>query len=215
MDHHWLITWTCYGTWLPGDVRGFVGNVRNPDGTQVKHNIPGTPFDADMPLLQAWACQHMKGPAVQLDRANADVLIGQYLETAGVRQWELQAASVMYNHTHVVVGVPGDPEPDWILETLKSWATRGLKKMRPLPANGTFWTAKGSKRKLQDEEALRAAVIYVVKKQRNALAVWFAPRWRAVLDACGLNLASRARRKGPGAVASPGPLRGLGSPRLG
>ena len=23
----WLLTWTTYGTWLPGDERGFVGNV--------------------------------------------------------------------------------------------------------------------------------------------------------------------------------------------
>ena len=23
----WLSTWTTYGTWLPGDERGFVGNV--------------------------------------------------------------------------------------------------------------------------------------------------------------------------------------------
>ena len=45
MDRHWLITWTCYGTWLPGDARGFVGNVREEDGTQVSHNLPGTPVD--------------------------------------------------------------------------------------------------------------------------------------------------------------------------
>jgi hypothetical protein len=29
MDRQWLITWTCYGTWLPGTARGFVGNVRD------------------------------------------------------------------------------------------------------------------------------------------------------------------------------------------
>ena len=23
----WLLTWTTYGTWLPGDKHGFVGNV--------------------------------------------------------------------------------------------------------------------------------------------------------------------------------------------
>jgi len=78
--------------------------------------------------------------------------------------------------------VPGDPDPRLILETLKSWATRALKKSRPLPPNGTFWTSKGSKRKLRDEQALEAAVLYIVKKQPNPLAVWYAPEWRLRLE---------------------------------
>jgi hypothetical protein len=88
---------------------------------------------------------------------------------------------VMFNHTHLVIGVPGDPDPQAILETFKSWATRAVKKLRPIPSNGAFWTAKGSKRKLPDAEALRTGVIYVVKKQPNPLAVWFAPEWQEVL----------------------------------
>jgi hypothetical protein len=27
MDRYWLITWTCYGTWLPGARQGFVSHV--------------------------------------------------------------------------------------------------------------------------------------------------------------------------------------------
>jgi hypothetical protein len=47
-----------------------------------------------------------------------------------------------------------------------------LKKHRPLPPNGAFWTAKGSKRRLPDERAVRDGSIYVVKKQPNPLAVY-------------------------------------------
>jgi REP element-mobilizing transposase RayT len=183
MDRYWLITWTCYGNWLPGDERGFVGNVRDPDGTQIVHNIPGTPYDADMPLLKARVRQHLTGPPVTLERLEAEALITQYQETTRIRHWSLEAASVMYNHTHIVVGLPGDPDPQSILETLKSWATRAVKKSRPLPPNGTFWTAKGSKRKLPDEAAVGAAVVYVVKKQPNPLAVIYAPHWQSALDA--------------------------------
>ena len=183
MDRYWLITWTCYGAWLPGDRRGFVSHVRDEHGAMVIHNIPGTPYDADMPTLEAHARSQMAGSPVTLDHRDADALIQQYQETARIRRWELQAASVMFNHTHVVVGVPGDPDPESILESLKSWATRAVKKLRPLPANGTFWTAKGSKRKLPDERSLRDAVIYVVRKQPNPLAVWYAPHWQPVLDA--------------------------------
>ena len=182
MDRYWLITWTCYGTWLPGARQGFVSHVRDEQGNLVIHNVPGTPIDADMPALEAHARSAMKGPPVSLDLAAAEALIAEYQETCRVRGWELEAASVMHNHTHVIVGVAGDPDPQSILETLKSWATRAVKKLRPLPTNGTFWTAKGSKRKLPDERAVRDGVLYVVRKQPNPLALWFHPKWQATID---------------------------------
>jgi REP element-mobilizing transposase RayT len=182
MDRYWLLTWTCYGQWLPGDVRGFVSTVEDDQGNRVIHNTPGTPYDADMPKLESYTRSIMKGSPVNLGQLDADALIAQYQETASIRGWELQAASVMYNHTHVIVGVPGDPDPKAILETLKSWATRALKKHQPLPPNGTFWTAKGSKRKLADERALRDGVIYVACKQPNPLAVWHHPNWQPPID---------------------------------
>jgi REP element-mobilizing transposase RayT len=193
MDRYWLITWTCYGTWLAGDARGFVSKIRAQDGNQVIHNVPGTPYDADMPELEAYVRQDMTGSPVKLKQPEADAMMGQYQETARIRHWGLCAASVMHNHTHIVVGVPGDPDPQLILETFKSWATRAVKKIRPVPPNGTFWTAKGSKRKLPDEAAVRRAVIYVVKKQPDPLAVWYAPQWQEVLDGYDRALAEASR----------------------
>jgi hypothetical protein len=32
VDRVWMITWTTYGTRLPGDARGFVSNVRDGPG---------------------------------------------------------------------------------------------------------------------------------------------------------------------------------------
>jgi hypothetical protein len=182
MDRSWLLTWTCYGTWLPGARQGFVSQVRDEHKRLVIHNIPGTPFDADMPGLEAFARSQMKGSPVSLGQPEAVALIEQYQVTARIRGWELQAASVMFNHTHVVIGVVGDPEPQALLEMLKTWATRAVKKLRPLPANGTFWTAKGSKRKLPDERAVRDGVIYVVRKQPKPLAVWYAAKWQEGID---------------------------------
>jgi len=124
----------------------------------------------------------MTGAPVDLGLPEAVAMISQYQETARIRRWSLEAASVMFNHTHVVVGVDGDPDPSQLLETFKSWATRAVKKLRPLPPNGTFWTAKGSKRKLTDTAALEAAVVYVAKKQPNPLATWWDDRWQTVLD---------------------------------
>ena len=193
MDRHWLLTWTCYGTRLPGSPFGFVCNVREADGMQVVHNIPGTPCDANMPRLEAWVEKQMKGEPVSLSLAEANALIVQYQETSRARGWRLEAASVMSNHTHLVAGVVGDPDPQSVLETFKSWATRAVKKIRPLPSNGTFWTAKGSKRKLPDDPAVCTAVVYVARKQPEPLATWWAPEWQATLDAFDVAIALASR----------------------
>jgi hypothetical protein len=179
-DRHWLLTWTTYGNRLPGDADGFVGNVREDDGTQVIHNIPGTPVDANLPGLEHYAREQMKGPPVSLDVRQAEAMIAQYHETVRVRGWKLEAASVMYNHTHLAVGVTDDPDPDAVLELFKSWATRALKRIGPVPPNGGWWAVNGSKRRLK---ILPAAVVYVVRKQPNPLAVWYAPEWQPTLDA--------------------------------
>jgi REP element-mobilizing transposase RayT len=182
IDRHYLITWTCYGQWLPGDRRGFVGNFRLDDGTRISLNEHDTPYAPGQPDLENWTRLRMKGEPVALDRPEASAMIEQFQETARIRNWLLEAASVMFNHAHLVVGVPGDPEPDRVRETFKSWATRAVKRLRPVPPNGTFWTAKGSNPKLPDAAAVRAAVVYVARKQPNPLATVWAPHWRKLFE---------------------------------
>lgn len=184
MDCYWLLTWTCYGHWLPGDQRGFVGKRRDENGNRVIHNLPGTPYDRGIPRLEAWVQSQMNGNPVQLERPDAEKMIAQFRETANIRHWELQAASVMFNHTHLVVD--DESTPAHILATFKSWATRALNTIRERPENGSFWTAKGSKRRLPDEQAVRNAVFYVVKNQPNPLAIWYEPRWKDELCLDGL-----------------------------
>ncbi|WP_020467915.1 transposase [Zavarzinella formosa] len=190
MNRHWLLTWTAYGNWLPGDARGFVGNILEDDGNRVSHNIPGTPYEADLPKLSNWIKDRMNGPPVALGVVDAKSLVEQYQETALIRQWTLQAASIMFNHIHLVLETPHEADPQLVLETFKNWSTRALKKRRPVPANGSFWTVNGSKRKLPTEEAIQSAVVYVVKKQPNPLAVWHSPTWQSLLD--GFDAAQRA-----------------------
>jgi len=182
MPTFWLLTWTTYGTWLPGGRRGFVGNVRVAGGAQETHNTFATPYDGDMDRLEQWTRNRMTGEPVALTTADALAMIDQYQETARIRKWDFVAASVMFNHTHILVGMPSVADPDTALETLKGWATRAIKKHRPTPPNGTFWTVKGSARKRKDERAIRAGVVYVMRKQPNPLAAWCSPAWQWALD---------------------------------
>ncbi|MBS0260313.1 MAG: hypothetical protein JSS02_00025, partial [Planctomycetes bacterium] len=111
MDRYWLLTTNTYGTWLPGDHKGFVGFVRNPSGEKVIHNIPGTPVETGNPLLERFARSQLKSPPVRFTLGQAELLLDQFLETAQIRKWRLLAVAIMANHVHWVVGVLGDPDP--------------------------------------------------------------------------------------------------------
>jgi hypothetical protein len=52
MDRYWLLTWTTYGTWLPGDQRGSV---------ERSHNSVGTPWMRPNPALERAARTAMTG----------------------------------------------------------------------------------------------------------------------------------------------------------
>ncbi len=176
MDRFWLLTWRTYGTWLPGDPRGSVTRVWNGSGPREEHDIPGSPVDGPMPGLEAAAREAMKGDSVWLTQSQADVLAEQFQETARFRMWIMLAGAVISNHVHLVVGVPGDPDPEKLLGDFKAWGTRRLNKGWGFRPNGTWWADHGSKRKLPDENAVRAAVAYVWQ-QAGALRVWVAEGW--------------------------------------
>jgi REP element-mobilizing transposase RayT len=169
----WFLTSTTYGTWLPGDERGFVGPVRTPLGVQTIHNLPGTEYDHDIQGLRRYARSQLKGPRIVLAPSQADVLIRQYYETARHRGWNLSAVGIMPTHFHIIVGVLDDPQPDEILSDFKSYGSRALNKKWDRPKSGTWWTESGSKRKLPDESAVLAAVEYI-RRQQNPLLIWIA-----------------------------------------
>lgn len=157
MDRYWLLTNTCYGTWLPGKQTGFVGRVweHRPDdpaeNPRVVHNLPGTPCDEDIPGLEEAAQKRMKGSPIHLTTQQAKAALDQILETATHRGWSIEAVAIMHNHFHIVVGVPGDPAPSKVLGDFKSWGTRALSKQFGEPSSRTWWTERGTKRKLPND----------------------------------------------------------------
>lgn len=195
MDRFWLLTWTTYGTWLAGSNRGFVSNVYAPDGgPELRHNEPGMEYDSQMPGLEHYIVQRMLDEPFLLNEEQAVVMVKQFRETSRIRGFELCAASVMFNHTHLLVGVPGDPDPHHLRELYKSWVTRALKRRWELPKSGRFFTAKGSIRKKESEEAIRATVIYVACKQPNPLAVHVGEQWQSIVDAYQASVDASASR---------------------
>jgi len=170
-DRYWFLTWTTYGTWLPGDPRGNVTTVKDRPGPRHRNNTPGTPVDGDMPGLRGWAAAHLKCPPVRLTVVQAKEIMSQFHETVCHRGWRLAAGAIMRTHIHVEVGVPGDPNPEDLLRDFKAYASRRLNKLWNRPAGDTWWTESGSKRKLKDEEAILTTARYI-RDQEFPLVIW-------------------------------------------
>lgn len=174
----WLLTNTYYGTWLPGDRRGSVASVHDvrPDDPDTpfrfEHDTPGTPWEDEMPGLHRASEERMNGPPIFFDLDKAELVLAQFQETAAYRGHALHAVSVMVNHLHFVVQVPDDPDPSRLLADYKAYGSRALNRRYGKPPSETWWTTKGSKRKLKDDEALAAAINYVLYKQPSPLVVW-------------------------------------------
>lgn len=175
---YWFLTNTCYGTWLPGDSRGFVGHVwehieeDDPADLRVSHNSAGADYDKDMPGLERESRARMLGEPTYLTESQARMVVEQFQETARFRKWELIAAAVMFNHFHILVGVEGDPDPGKLLGDFKSWASRRLNEHFGTRDPGHWWTSCGSKRKVCDTAGVIAVARYILFRQSDPLVTW-------------------------------------------
>ena len=167
---HWLLTWTTYGTWLPGDRRGFVSGVKQPDGTRLEQNQPGTPYAANLPALHTYASGLMKGEPVWLTPQQTGILLDQFRETARVRGYNLLGLAIMANHVHLVVEVAEGTRAALLLRDFKGYGSRALNRDGNTQQKH-WWTVSGSVRMLPVENAVMHAVKYV-RNQKNPLLVW-------------------------------------------
>jgi REP element-mobilizing transposase RayT len=152
----YFLTWTTYGTWLPGDERGWVekpGQFRAPDVS-----------------LKRAARQLMTESALTLDVEQRRLVEEMIAAHCRIRGWHLHAVSVRTQHVHVVVTAPGR-HPEVVMDQFKAWCTRNLKELERSrrSAGGkirqNWWTQRGSRRWLNDTESLDAAIRYVVEGQ--------------------------------------------------
>ena len=67
IDRYWLLTWTMYGQWLPGDPRGSVTRVEQPDQSHRNEQDEfGTPRTDAMPALYDSARTRLKSSPIFL-----------------------------------------------------------------------------------------------------------------------------------------------------
>ncbi|MFH1919039.1 MAG: hypothetical protein ABIP48_04010, partial [Planctomycetota bacterium] len=154
-----LITWTCYGTWLPGDKRGYVSDSFRPDGSRIpKENTPGTAYSDGDQYTRRLARQRQKWPTVYLNAEQAAVVVQRLVTSAVERDWRILRSAVMSNHVHVVV-VDCPEDGPGVRRALKGPTQARLSEDARRPRR--WWTQGGSDRYLYGENAIQRAVNYV------------------------------------------------------
>ena len=142
------ITWTTYGTWLPGDDRGWVkrgAGIREPD--------------ADLELSVRAG---MSGEPVSLTPAQREIVARTIRDHCRVRSWTLHALNPRTTHVHVVVSAGVRPER--VLDQLKAWCSRRLNEVTANPP-AKWWTYHGSTKYIWDEKYLGESIDYVLERQ--------------------------------------------------
>jgi len=153
----YLLTWTCYGTWLHGDERGTVDE---------DHNTPGAPFLAPDDTRLLHEVRVMADRPVRFCQSARRVVDATIKRHCEIRHWTLHAVNVRTNHVHVVLSC--DIHPKEAMKQLKAWGTRRLREAGLLGAASPVWTEGGSRRWLWDTESLRRAIEYVSDYQGDA-----------------------------------------------
>ncbi|MGB2985631.1 MAG: class I tRNA ligase family protein, partial [Phycisphaerae bacterium] len=164
-----LLTWTTYGSWLPGDERGFVSRVPQADGSHVIHNIPGEPYDANDSQVRGSAQEKMQGPSVLLDLDQARTLMRVIANVSERHGIEPLAVAILANHVHVLCQSEFSGEE--LLQLFKGNGSRVLNAQYRLGKSPRWWTKGGSTRWSKKPADLTAAINYV-KNQEQALCVW-------------------------------------------
>jgi REP element-mobilizing transposase RayT len=148
----YFLTWTTYGTWLPGDERGWFekpGQFRPPD-----------------PQRKAAAEALMAEEPCVLDAEQRRLVEQTIAKHCALRGWHLHVVNCRTNHVHVVV--TANARPEVVRDQFKAWCTRHLKELqRKTSADASlrvrvhWWTERGSERSLNDRNSLTEAIQYV------------------------------------------------------
>ena len=145
----YFLTWTTYGTWLPGDGRGW----NRKDEAEIQ---PANVLFLEMARLE------MKEPEFRLSVAHRRIVEETVRDHCCKRDWHLHTVNARSNHVHVVVTAAGY-KPEIVRDQFKAWCTRRLKEAGV--ARTQFWTEGGSRRWINDDDALEGAILYVIEAQ--------------------------------------------------
>ena len=145
----YFLTWTTYGTWLPGDERGWHSTESRDPEQPVRGYVIHSQY-------------LMKETEFRLTPELRKTIHTCILDHCAFRTWTVHALNVRSNHIHIVLTAKRF-RPEKIRDQLKSWCTRTLSAVGV--NRNRFWTQGGSCRWINQEDDLWAAISYVRDSQ--------------------------------------------------
>ncbi len=138
--------WHTYGTWLPGDPRGW-------------HRRGSSGACAPDEVIHARCRERMTHAPTILSLAQRQFVSESFRETCARRDWPLHAMVVLREHVHVVLHA--DMPPGDATAQLKRWATRTLRDARLIARDQPVWERSGGSRYLPSPGDVARAITYV------------------------------------------------------
>jgi REP element-mobilizing transposase RayT len=170
-----LITFTCYGSPLPGDSRGSCDHVRKGERRLL------TPFaDCESQanaLFEEYRRRQMRQPPYILSTEQSRALVRDaVVNVCPFRAWFLYALHVRTNHLHGIV--EADDDPSRVMKDWKAYATRSLRSAGLAGPDRLVWTHGGNARRIASPDGLRQAMRYVLEGQGDPLECYYADQPR-------------------------------------
>jgi REP element-mobilizing transposase RayT len=158
--------WHTYGTWLPGDPRGFRNrHHRIHSSGDYKHPPP----EGEHEGLHRYAKRVSKDEAVLATPELRKEVCDALLETIRSFEWRAMALTVCRVHVHLVIELPTDEEAfDKAMTDLK---TRSSARVRNKPAQ-RLWARKWKPVLIEDEQHREDEIVYVRDKQGRFNCAW-------------------------------------------
>jgi hypothetical protein len=171
----YLLTFSTYGTHLPGSEKGWV---------DAQHCIPGSPMRPHDPDREVYWRSRLKECPYVLDQEERLVVLCAIREVCLHRKWTPYGVHVRTTHVHAVIG--GEAKAERMLSDFKAYATRALRSLARNRERNRYWTTHGSTRYLWNQTSLAAAIEYVLDGQGAGMACYgLVPSEHEVANASG------------------------------
>ena len=155
----YLLTFSTYGTHLPGSGKGWVDAQRS---------VPGSPMLTHNRRREEYWRSHLKETPFLLDSIAREIALQVITEVCSHRGWDMHAIHIRTTHVHAVLS--SNVAPERMLSDCKAYATRALRSQIDGIQRRRYLAHHGSTRYLWNETSLNAAIQYVLEEQGEKMA---------------------------------------------
>jgi hypothetical protein len=169
-DKPWLVTWTTYGSWLPGDPRGFrTFRAKEYVPPPARYARDGEPTYDPSDYADRYAKAKEQVPhAVTLTREEQNAALQAIVDELTCLHIPTDIVAVNTDHVHLIARF-GSHSIRPTVGRLKSGATRAI----PNPGDRKrIWTKNCHMESLNSDEDLHNAVAYVRCHREQGAIIW-------------------------------------------